>query len=449
MKSRVIAGIWIVCAVVALIAGVIGPLREGEAWARWLGIVMAALTGYGLVFTFTGRVMGVPIRFLRRFPLLFWLLVIVGLSVGLGLWLVPYQPTNGRRLTPAEYVYVAFLIWALLYVLFFGMDREQARAMGARLGRSRLTGLLVMLTTFTLLFWLGEAYLRIFYITTDGFGLTAMNYHWYVNFGWGQNNSLGFRDYEPKPDAPGLIRVGVLGDSFAMGHGINNLDDTFAQVLERLLGEDYDVNVIAQSGWDTDVHLYNLDRYPLRPNIVILSYYLNDIDYVFGNPEEVATRYFSFAPQGIVHTFIRDFFVPNFIYYNLMQLTSAARTSNHLQDLVNAHLDEETWSNQAQLLFQIISWCRDHDARLIVLLWPHLTQVDESQPALERLREFFDQQGVTVVDMSEPLRENNAPSLIVNRFDTHPGVLAHRLAAEALYAAIMEPPPEGDGEAGS
>ena len=80
-----------------------------------------------------------------------------------------------------------------------------------------------------------ETYLRIFYITTDGYGFTAMNYWWYKDYGWAHLNSLGYRDYEPTPDDPAhpLTRIGVIGDSFVMGHGINNIDDTFPQLLER------------------------------------------------------------------------------------------------------------------------------------------------------------------------------------------------------------------------
>jgi len=63
--------------------------------------------------------------------------------------------------------------------------------------------------------------------------------------------------------------------------------------------------------------------------------------------------------------------------------------------------------------------------------------VDESQPAVERVRDFFNEQGVTVVDMSDPLRQSGSPQLVVNRFDSHPGLEAQRLAAEFLTVAVQ------------
>lgn len=379
-----------------------------------------------------------PVRWLRRRPLLFWFAVLLYICIGLGAWIAAVQPTNGRMLEAGQLVSLALWIVGLFYLLAFDFDSDTARAMGAKLSKSKWTGILIALTTFVILFFAAEAYLRIFYITTDGYGFTAMNYWWYQNFGYGHDNSLGFRDYEPKTD-DGLTRVAIVGDSFAMGHGINNIDDTFPQLLERRLGEGYDVNVIAESGWDTNIAMFQLDSYPYRPNIVVLSYYLNDIDYLLDAPETNPDSRFTFPDNEALSWFILNFFVPNYIYYNLLQFTSTERTSNHLFDLVNAHLDEANWSQQAQRLYEITLWARDHDARLIALLWPHITAVEASQPAITRLRDFFTEQGVTFVDMSEPLLANPSPALIVNRFDTHPGLEAQRLAADALYEAITAP----------
>jgi hypothetical protein len=321
------------------------------------------------------------------------------------------------------------------------MDRAQLRDMGGRLSRSRVSGLLVMVTTLVFILIAAETYLRLFYITTDGFGFTTMNYYWYQNFYQARLNSLGYRDEEPKPDAPSLVRVAVVGDSFAMGHGINNLDDTFPQILERDLGDGYDVAVVAKSGWDADVELSYLMQYPFKPQIVVLSYYLNDIDWLLQAPERNPDSQFSFPKNPALAWVVIEFFVPNYIYYNLLQFTSLARTTNHLLTLVDAHLDGALWGEQAKMLDNMVWWTNQNGAELMVLLWPHITQVDASSPALARVKDFFASKGVPVVDMSAPLREHGGdPALIVNRFDTHPGLLAQRLAAEQLVAAIRALP---------
>ena len=94
----------------------------------------------------------------------------------LTLWLVPYQPTNGRMITPAEYILLLALLWFLVWLLVYDADADQWRTMGAKLSKSRLSGVMVTLTTLLVIFFLAEFGLRLFYITTDGYGFTAMNY---------------------------------------------------------------------------------------------------------------------------------------------------------------------------------------------------------------------------------------------------------------------------------
>jgi hypothetical protein len=179
-----------------------------------------------------------------------------------------------------------------------------------------------------------------------------------------------------------------------------------------------------------------LNGYPYTPNIVILSYYLNDIQYLIRYSEINPDANFSFPQDPTLNWIVLNFFVPNYIYYNLLQFTSPIRTGNHTQDMVSAYTNDTFWLPQAERLTSFINWTRDHNARLIVLLWPHITMIDDSQPAIQRLRDFLTEQGVEFVDMSDYLRGYDGNQLIVNRFDTHPGVLAHRLAAEALFTAI-------------
>lgn len=401
--------------------------------------VLFALAAGVLFIRPLDRAAGRALRVLRLRASLFWLLVLVFVCGWLAAWIIAWQPTNGRAAHPAEYAWLLGGLWLIGFVIGHGGGSDHARAVGSRLAASRVTGVLVTLTTVALLFFGIEAYLRVFYITTDGFGFTAMNYHWYRNFGWGQDNSLGFRDREPRPATDDVIRVGIVGDSFAMGHGINDLNATYGQLLEDMLPPTYDVNVIARSGWDTNVQLYELDRYPLTPDIVVLSYYLNDIDFQLAERDANPDDRFDFPDNPLLSGLVINFFGPNYVYYNLIQFTSPARTGSFLQDLIDAHSDDELWSRQAQLLYEIVLWTRDNDARLIALVWPHLTAVETSQSAVQRVNAFFAEQGATVIDMTEAVRANlGNPALIVNNFDTHPGPLAQRLAADALAAVVQQ-----------
>ncbi len=208
--------------------------------------------------------------------------------------------------------------------------------------------------------------------------------------------------------------------------------------MEKALGAGYDVNVIAESGWDSDVEMYELDQYPLRPNIVILSYYLNDIDYLMADPSLDPNNNFTFPQNEQIAAFIRDFFLPNYIYYNLLQFTSPARTTSFAYDLIGAHLDDTLWNEQVPRLYEMVAWSRDHNARLIVLVWPNLAEVDASTPATARVSDFFRGHNVQVVDMTDSLRGKSVGEITVNRFDSHPSIEANQIAADQLYEAVLE-----------
>ncbi|MCA9908559.1 MAG: SGNH/GDSL hydrolase family protein, partial [Anaerolineae bacterium] len=296
MPNRFLTLIWGLLAALAVFFGIRTYLDFGlsaPVIAALVALVLATLAV--LLVPAVRHLLAQLLDRLRATPALYWLVLLVYLVLWISRWLVLYQPTAGWWITPIEFAYFFTGLWGLLFLLAYGFSSAQARTMAQKVGKSRLTGLLITLTTILVIFFLAEAYLRLFYITTDGYGFTAMNYHWYKNYGWAQDNSLGYRDHEPRPDAPGLIRIAVVGDSFAMGHGINNLDDTFAQILERRLGDCCDVDLLAESGWDTDLELPFLEQYPYPPNIVVLSYYLNDIDYLLTDTAQDPNANFAFV----------------------------------------------------------------------------------------------------------------------------------------------------------
>ncbi|MBK8026131.1 MAG: hypothetical protein IPK19_33285 [Chloroflexi bacterium] len=438
MPNRFWTLVWIAAAAVGVFFAISTPdAAPEESWRFALAALMAIVTLVGILDTPLRDAVAQPLRTLRRSPALYWLVILVAFCVTLGAWLVAYQPTNGRPLVGAEFTYLCFVLWFMLYLLVFDLNRARGRTLAAGLGKSRATGVLITLTTLVVLFFLGEGYLRVFYITTDGYGFTAMNYHWYKNFLWNSLNSLGYRDYEPKADPDGtLTQIAIVGDSFAVGHGINDINQTFGQLLEQQLGDGADVLMVAASGRDSDVMVSTLDQYPIQPDIVVLSYYLNDIDYLMAGTELDPDANFDFIQDQNLHWFVLNFFLPNYIYYNLIQFTSPVRSGNFINDLIQAHLNDDLWPRHANNLNAMVEWARQHDAQLIVLLWPHLAAIAESKPATDRVRLFFTDAGVPVIDMGERLLGRSTSELIVNRFDTHPGPLAHRIAAEALYEVI-------------
>ena len=115
----------------------------------------------------------------------------------------------------------------------------------------------------------------------------------------------------------------------------------------------------------------------------------------------------------------------------------STRTRKFADDLISAHMDDTLWEQQVPRLFEMVAWARDHNARLIVLVWPQLAEVEASTPATQRVSDFFRSQSVQVVDMTNVLRGKSVGEITVNRFDAHPSIEAHHLAADQLYQAIF------------
>jgi hypothetical protein len=459
MNSRFLKVIWILLAIGAVVFGIMASpavtatltdnnqMQTVIAPTLWIIPALVIIVVVTLLTVLTKSrpaLLRVPVRWLRAHPLLYWFLLLVYLTVAVGWWVYKRQPTNGHWMDFDEISYLFCISWLFIFLIGYDADTVTVHAMGTRLSSSKLTGVLVTLTTVLIIFWGAEAYLRIFYITTDGYGFTAMNYWWYQNFFYPYENSLGYRDYEPKPDVPGLTRIAIVGDSFTAGHGISNIDDTYPQVLEKMLGDNYDVNTVAQSGWDTDAEVGYLGAYydnikPRLPQVVVLSYYLNDVDYILfrdktTNPNSVFAFQDLNTPMG---WFVLNFFVPNYVYYNIAQFTSPQKNTNFTDILIRAHLDDKVWNEQAGNLQKFYQWTVDHNAKLIVLLWPQLAAIKESQPALQRVRDFFkDKAGVQIADISTVLDGKPTLDLLVNRFDSHPSIEANKLAAETLYGLI-------------
>src|SRR6267154_6866997 len=100
-------------------------------------------------------------------------------------------------------------------------------------------------------------------------------------------NSEGFRDADhSKAVDPAVLRLFVVGDSFAYGEGIKRTADRFGEQLAGRLaaatGKSWVSMNASRGGTHTLDHIEFLRRMlPYRPRLVVLLYVFNDIDYLF------------------------------------------------------------------------------------------------------------------------------------------------------------------------
>lgn len=139
--------------------------------------------------------------------------------------------------TYVEYVVLGAILTAP--VVFSCGVRLAKRRYDARSGFCRVPWLVagnlcLFLALLSLIVGMAECYYRFWYDTTDGLTISRVARRWSTRHF--EYNSAGFRakrEYSTRP-ATGQERITFLGDSFAVGYGVPDIDDRLSnQVAQR------------------------------------------------------------------------------------------------------------------------------------------------------------------------------------------------------------------------
>ena len=277
----------------------------------------------------------------------------------------------------------------------------------------------------------GEVYYRYLHDTTEALSLSRTTKLWYQHH-W-LHNSDGVRDNVEYARAiePGKRRVTFIGDSFTAGHGVKNIDDRFANLIRRD-HPDWEVHLIAESGWDTGDHLRELAaRLDKGEQLdeVVLVYCLNDIEDIL--PEFVAAVKRLQAERG--SWLERSFFYS--AMHARMALWREPDLRNHWVAVLNGYNSASVWPQQAARLDSLRREVEHHGGRLSVVLFPYLHRLGrdyEYWSAHRQLGAFWQQRGVRTLDLLDVFNDLPSSKVVVNRFDAHPNEFAHALAARAI-----------------
>lgn len=144
--------------------------------------------------------------------------------------------------------------------------------------RNVALGTCVSLLSLWMLLLIFELGFKLFVIQSDGFGHTLAAQRWFEKY-WGPTNSFGFRDREfSETDLASTEKLFVVGDSFVAGLGINDPEERFSNHLRRWLAPDWSVCNLGRMGWNTRQELDAIRSFPIKPDLVVWSYYINDIE---------------------------------------------------------------------------------------------------------------------------------------------------------------------------
>lgn len=255
-------------------------------------------------------------------------------------------------------------------------------------------------------------------------------------------NNVGFRDkdFTPEP-TPGVQRIALIGDSFALGTGVHE-PDIAANIIEQQLTEVYDcpteVYNFALGGQDILGYNQQLNSIVLqyKPDMVLVWYFLNDIGLSHAAfLEDTADRRSPFFPIMQPHLRLFQLSADSLLYYT--------RSERGIQSFHETYADPSEWGVVDTQLEAIATTMQDYGAPYALFVHPILFRLGRYPYAgiHDQLLSTASDYGYVTADLYPPLAGYPYTDLWAHPIDSHPNALAHRLTGE--YAAAQLAPALG------
>ncbi len=299
-------------------------------------------------------------------------------------------------------------------------------------------GLLVL--TVIILFACIEVYFRFFFVESDSWQNTLVSRHWFKRY-WNPVNSYGFRDIEHSLESLRQKKIMmVVGDSFAAGYGIKDCRDRFTDILRSKMPPSWAVMSVAKNGWQTEDQYRGIVNYPLKPDIIILSYFPNDIQGAANSLGFYRKGFFE-PPLLWLRSLIGHSYAFNYFYWHIYRFMRRGELQKiYWEYSQDCFFDPKIWARHQDILGKILDYAKSFNIRLIVLVFPNLLDVARSKPFTDKIVNFLKAEQVEYIDLSEHLYSYKPAQLTVNRSDAHPNKQLHKKVAELIFEALGNNP---------
>jgi hypothetical protein len=260
-----------------------------------------------------------------------------------------------------------------------------------------------------------------------------------------ERNGFGFRGKEFKETPDDRYRIVVLGDSFTYGQGVYPAKYRFTEQIESTLnkqqkGKGIEIVNVGICGFNLPNHykfLHFIDA--IQPDYVLYQWYINDMSI---RPDVGEYKASHLVKNREVHTWL---WKHSALYY-LMQRgygslqRSKGEKKTYQQYMFDNHKNPsgKAAMDARELLGKYIDHYKNTNTDFGMVLFPSF-----AAPMNNYILDFLHEQvldvckekNVECLDLREAYRnvEDNT-KLWANVFDPHPGVLAHKIAADAIYS---------------
>ncbi|MBI4878868.1 MAG: SGNH/GDSL hydrolase family protein [Planctomycetes bacterium] len=249
------------------------------------------------------------------------------------------------------------------------------------------------------------------------------------------------------------FRLAFLGDSFTFGEGVPFADTfperTVAALCAAHAGEDlrFEALNLGVGGHNTVQSLLVLREValPLRPDLVVLGYALNDAEEPLFRPHASGMARWPReveVPENLPPPAPRAGLLGRLRLVRLLDAALAARESTRrtIEHYLALYAEDARGFAQGRAaLAEIAALCAEHDVPCWVLIFPVLHRLDGSYPFRsihERVAAEARAAGLQCIDLLPLLEERDARALWVHPTDQHPNEVVHGIAAAALARAL-------------
>jgi lysophospholipase L1-like esterase len=245
-------------------------------------------------------------------------------------------------------------------------------------------------------------------------------------------NSMGLRDKDyPVTRSANSFRIMMLGDSLTLGWGVR-AEDTPSKLLEdqlNLTGSSKKFEVI-----NTGVGNYNssmevnafLKKWSnLKPDLVILNYFINDAEPTPRRRENGLLEYSAAAvyiAAGIDKLRRQYFGGPDWRKYYMGLYSS----------------DAEAWTQNKQAIGELISYCKKNNIKIMLVNYPELHELNPYpfQYVTDAVKSIADAANIPFLDLLPGIKDFTPETLWVSPTDAHPNKKANETFAAAIERSL-------------
>ena len=250
-----------------------------------------------------------------------------------------------------------------------------------------------------------------------------------------RTNSLGFRGEDfPKQKEQGKERILFLGDSFTLGWGVHE-DSTFSTHLENMLNARTDKAQVINLGTcnynsTMAVELFKLKGLELKPDKVILMYFVNDAEPV---PEK---------KKAVVYGVKKHSYLGAFLFDRFTKIQAKYDESFDWRNYYKAMYADESASLEQnnRSMVELFDICRERNIELLVVSIPELRVFDDYpfDYVTAYLKELCREKQVDFLDLLPALSKEEPASLWVSMEDFHANEKANFIIAKEIFNKLSQ-----------